>query len=154
MLQKYSVNACGMRDGLTVWGYAGFESTQSSFTYSHFLSFQSYARAFVARKKFLRLRKYVIKIQAFFRGCIVRCQMFRMRKSAKTIQTRFRCYKKTKNERENFLHFKKAAATIQNEWRRWKQRNGVEYIIWPCVGDLTKPKNTESPGLNHCEKIT
>ena len=98
------------------------------------LFFQRIAKGYIARKRFLKIRRGVIRLQALFRGFSVRKKLRKIKHSAKTIQCSFRNHKKMQQERQNFLQMRKASETIQNEWRRFKFRQGIEWFyIKPSI---------------------
>ena len=102
---------------------------RESFLWGHwylFLSLQRIVRGFVARKRFLRLKSGFTRLQAAIRGFLVRKKVKRMHDSATKIQRQYRGYKKTKKDQDSFIQLKKATSVIQNEWRRWKYRQGIE----------------------------
>ena len=76
----------------------------------------------------MKLRRGIIKLQAMVRGFIVRVKLKKMSWGAKVIQKKYRTHRSTKNEREDLINIRKATKVIQNEWRRWKFRHGVECI--------------------------
>ena len=76
----------------------------------------------------MRLKKGMIRLQALVRGVLIRIRIRRWHRSATKIQRRYRGYRRTKPERIEFINTKKAVAVIQNEWREWKRRQGVEYL--------------------------
>ena len=80
----------------------------------------------MARKRFLRLKSGFTRLQAAIRGFLVRRKVKRMHDSATKIQRQYRGYKKTKKDQDSFIQLKKATSVIQNEWRRWKYRQGIE----------------------------
>ena len=96
-----------------------------------FLSLQRIVRGFVARKRFLRLKSGFTRLQAAIRGFLVRKKVKRMHDSATKIQRQYRGYKKTKKDQDSFIQLKKATSVIQNEWRRWKYRQGIEWWYTP-----------------------
>ena len=76
----------------------------------------------------MKIRRGFTRLQAVFRGLIARKKVRRWHNSATKIQQKYRGYKQTKKKREDFLNVQKATSVIQQEWRRWKFRNGIEAL--------------------------
>jgi myosin heavy subunit len=88
---------------------------------------QKYARRYILRSRFVRLRHGVIRLQATVRGVLVRARLRRWHEHATKIQHRYRGYRRTRHQRASFLAVKRAVTLIQAEWREFKRRQGVVY---------------------------
>lgn len=88
---------------------------------------QKHARRFLVRSRFLRVKRGVIRLQALVRGVLLRMRLRRWHASATTIQRRYRGYRRARKQHLQFINTRKAVLLIQNEWREWKRRQGVEY---------------------------
>ena len=95
--------------------------------YQWFLLFQKYVRSFIHRRRYTKLKRGVIRLQALVRGALLRIKIKHWHRNATKIQHKYQGYRKTKQQRDSFISFKKAVILIQNEWREWKYRQGVEY---------------------------
>ncbi|KAI9141921.1 putative class V myosin [Paraphysoderma sedebokerense] len=87
---------------------------------------QKNIRRFIARRKYLRLRKAAVKIQSLIRGKVARNQAksIRQTKAATTIQKYWRGY----YQREAYKTTRNAAIAIQCTYRSYKARQELSHL--------------------------
>ncbi|KAI0229235.1 hypothetical protein LSAT2_020347 [Lamellibrachia satsuma] len=90
------------------------------------ITVQKNVRMFFTRRCFLKMRLGITKLQAMVRGSILRRTVARWHDNVRKIQRCYRAHQRTRTDRQQLFDTRKAVRLIQNEWRLWKLRQGIE----------------------------